>query len=64
MKQDDTNIKKLYELDRAATDGIYTEHNTEEIRVREMIEYCKSKGIQPHELSQEELEKFTKRKRR
>lgn len=62
MKQEDTNIKKLYELDKAATDGIYTEQSTEEIRVRKLIEYCKIKGIQPNQLSQDELEKFIKRK--
>jgi len=64
MKQEDIDIKKLYELDKAATDGRYTEQSTEEIRVRELIKYCESKGIETNELSQEELEKFIKRKRR
>lgn len=50
---------KNLSLDEAAN-GIYTEHATVKVsyKLKELFDFCKSKGIQPTGLSEEELKRF------
>lgn len=61
MKVDKKLIKEIEEFDSAFPDGVYViPRNEKEIRlkVRALSDYCKQKGIEPNELSREEMEKF------
>jgi hypothetical protein len=61
MKVDKTLIKEIEDFDNAFPDGIYAvPRNPKEPRakVRTLWDYCKQKGVEPKDLSREEIEKF------
>jgi hypothetical protein len=61
MKVDKKLIKEIEEFDNAFPDGIYVvPPNSKEprVKVRALWDYCKQKGVEPKDLSREEIEEF------
>lgn len=53
--------KELEQFEDAFPDGVYAgPHDPKEpvIKVRALYNYCKSKGVKPKDLSEEEMEQF------
>lgn len=51
----------MKEFDEAFSEGVYViRHNPNEprVKVRPLFDYCQKKGVQPSELSSEEMEQF------
>ncbi|MFT8320069.1 MAG: hypothetical protein ABF649_04120 [Bacillus sp. (in: firmicutes)] len=57
-------IKEIEEFDNAFTDGIFAyprNPNEPKVKVRALWDYCQEKGgIEPKDLTPEEMEKFLK----
>ncbi|MFE8698247.1 hypothetical protein ACFYKT_18145 [Cytobacillus sp. FJAT-53684] len=61
MKADKKLIKEIGGFDTAFADGIYAvPPNPKEprVKVRALWDYCKQKGVEPKDLSREEIEEF------
>ncbi|WP_077305768.1 hypothetical protein [Terribacillus halophilus] len=61
MKIDKKLIKDIKEFDDAFPDGIYTiptDLQKPRVKVRDLSNYCKQKGVEPKNLSRKELEQF------
>jgi hypothetical protein len=61
MKVDKKLIKEIEEFDNAFPDGVYTvPRNPKEpkVKVRALWDYCKRKGVEPKDLSREEIGEF------
>ena len=61
----DNELKGTYELDEvdmAENNGIYVVPSTEEwnIKIRELVRYCKENNKESSELSKSEIERFYK----
>lgn len=53
--------KEMEEFEEGFPDGVYTapsSPNEPRIKVRDLYQYCREKGVSPNELSQEEAERF------
>ncbi|CAM5220900.1 hypothetical protein UACE39S_00966 [Ureibacillus acetophenoni] len=56
---DMTNPKDMELYDQLHPDGVYVSPGqAPKIRVRDMDKYCKERGIEPKDLSEEEWKKF------
>lgn len=54
-------IKEMEEFEAGFPDGVYAippGPNEPRIKVREMYQYCREKGVDPEDLTEEELDKF------
>ncbi|MDA1918268.1 MULTISPECIES: hypothetical protein [Bacillus cereus group] len=54
-------IKEMEEFEDGFPDGVYTapsSPNEPRIKLKEMYQYCREKGINPADLTDEEREKF------
>lgn len=62
MKQDDFELLSFEEIaELEPPDGVFTDPNakdTARIRVRDLFQYCKKKGIKPSDLTEEERKQF------
>lgn len=61
MEVDKKLIKEIEKFDTAFPDGIYVvPPNPREprVKVRALWDYCKQKGVEPKDLSREEIEEF------
>jgi len=61
MKADEKLIEEMKEFDEAFSDGVYViPHNPNEprVKVRPLFDYCQKKGVEPSELSSEEMKQF------
>ncbi|GAB6460594.1 hypothetical protein bcgnr5390_10370 [Bacillus luti] len=53
--------REMEEFEEGFPDGVYTapsSPNEPRIKVRDLYQYCRKKGVNPNELSQEEAERF------
>lgn len=61
MQGDDKMMKEIEEFDDAFPDGVFCIHRIPgepRVKVRALWNYCKEKGVDPEDLSEEESEQF------
>jgi hypothetical protein len=61
MDVDKKLIKEIEEFDNAFPDGIYAippYPKEPRVKVRALWDFCKQKGVEPKDLSREEIEKY------
>lgn len=61
MEADEKLIKEMEEFDDAFPDGIFCIPRISgepRVKVRLLWDYCKSRGIEPEQLSEEEMRQF------
>lgn len=54
-------MKEIEEFDNAFEDGVYVIPRNEKeprVKVRALSDYCRQKGIEPKDLSREDMERF------
>jgi len=61
MKADEKLIMEIEEFDDAFPDGVFAiprNPKDPKVKVRALWDYCKEKGVDPEDLSEEEMEQF------
>lgn len=61
MKADEKLIKEIEEFDNAFPDGVFAiprNPNEPKVKVRALMDYCRERGLQPSQLSPEEMGQF------
>ncbi|MCU5391991.1 hypothetical protein OCE55_28800 [Bacillus paranthracis] len=61
MEEAEKLIKEMEEFEAGFPDGVYTacsSSNEPRIKVKALFEYCREKGVDPEDLTDEEREQF------
>lgn len=61
MKANEKLIKEIEEFDNAFPDGVFAvprNPKDSRVKVRALWDYCKEKGVDPEDLSEEEMKQF------